>query len=53
MTKDNMSNVIVLGLVAIFIGVVLYSDPRCGRGCQTLAQHLIEHGLRDLFRGLA
>ncbi len=33
----------------IFVaGVVLLLDPRCTRGCRTLAEHLVSHGLERL-----
>jgi len=51
MARDALK---ALGLVAlaILIGGALASHPRCGRGCQTLAEHLISHGLREFIEGL-
>lgn len=37
-----------LAVLAIVAGIILSRDPRCQRGCQTLAQHLVEHGLLRL-----
>jgi hypothetical protein len=36
----------------ILVGIWLLSDPRCGRGCRTVAEHLVEHGLKDFFTSL-
>lgn len=36
----------VLGSVAL--GLVLLSSPKCNRGCRTLAEHLITHGIDEL-----
>jgi hypothetical protein len=30
----------------------LLSNPRCSRGCRTMAQHLAEHGIDDFLTGL-
>jgi hypothetical protein len=30
-------------------GLWLISDPQCRRGCKTVAQHLVEHGIGDFF----
>ena len=34
------------------IGLWLASRPKCSGGCQTVAEHLIEHGLTDFFATL-
>ena len=34
------------------VGLWLASRPNCSRGCQTVAEHLIEHGLADFFAAL-
>jgi hypothetical protein len=38
---------VLLGAGMFFVALVLASNPRCNRGCKTLAQHLAEHGLED------
>ena len=43
---------LVVGLGAIAIGAWLASDPHCRRGCRTVAEHLIEHGLDEFFTAL-
>lgn len=52
MARTNASDLVVLGAVLIALGILLASNPRCDRGCQTVAEHLIKHGLRDFFLGL-
>lgn len=34
------------------VGLWLVSRPDCGRGCRTVAEHLIEHGLADFLTTL-
>lgn len=29
----------------VIAGIFLLSSPKCNRGCKTLAEHLISHGL--------
>jgi hypothetical protein len=40
------------GLGLLMLAGFLLSRPRCNRGCRTVAQHLIEHGLDDFLGGL-
>ncbi len=40
------------GLLMVAVGLALLSDPQCGRGCRTVAEHILQHGLEDFFRGL-
>jgi hypothetical protein len=46
MSKNNQQVLMVLGGIAL--GLYLLSNPRCGRGCQTLAEHLLSHSLDAL-----
>ena len=46
MSKKNQHVLYLFGFVAI--GIVLLSSPKCGRGCRTLAEHLIAHGVDAL-----
>jgi len=39
-------------LLLVGLSAALLSDPRCGRGCRTVAEHILQHGLEDFFRGL-
>ena len=47
---NDKSNILTIAVIAILLGAVMLSDPRCDRGCKTLAQHLIGHGLDFFFR---
>jgi hypothetical protein len=46
MSKNEQQVWWVLGGIAL--GLVLPSSPRCNRGCRTLAEHLITHGIDEL-----
>jgi hypothetical protein len=50
MSKAQTSIAIGLGLG--IAGLLLLSNPRCSRGCKTVAEHLLSHGLDDLIAGL-
>lgn len=41
-------NVILFGLLLVAT-IYLMSDPRCGRGCKTVLQHLLSCELEALF----
>ncbi len=36
----------------VLVGLWLVSRPQCNRGCKTVAEHLIEHGISDFIGGL-
>ncbi len=36
----------------VLVGALLLSDPRCKRGCRTVAEHLVQHGIQDFFTTL-
>jgi hypothetical protein len=46
MSRNQNHMWLVLGGVAL--GLVLLSSPKCNRGCRTLAEHLIMHGIDEL-----
>jgi len=48
MSKADKS--VALLVVSVVAGAVLLSQPprNCDRGCRTLAQHLVSHGLDGL-----
>jgi len=35
-------------ILAVLAGLYLYSKPECERGCKTVAEHLLTHGIRGL-----
>jgi len=37
-----------LAVLVILGALVLSTDPKCGRGCQTLLEHIVKHGLRQI-----
>jgi len=36
------------GTGLLLIATILASRPSCNRGCRTIAEHLIEHGVKDI-----
>jgi hypothetical protein len=46
MSKNEQHVLSILGSIAL--GLTLLSSPKCTRGCKTLAEHLITHGLDEL-----
>src|SRR5882724_3469113 len=47
----SMKNLAVpLGFLAV--GILLMSNPNCRKGCRTVAEHLVNHGLEDFIKGL-
>jgi hypothetical protein len=50
--KKDTSNALATGLLVLIAGAVLLSNPRCERGCRTVGEHLLTHGLETLL-GLA
>jgi hypothetical protein len=46
MSKKEEHLLWVMGGIAL--GLVLLSSPRCNRGCRTLAEHMITHGIDEL-----
>jgi hypothetical protein len=46
MTKNDQRVLMIFGGIAF--GLFLLSSPKCNRGCKTLAEHLITHGIDEL-----
>jgi len=44
----NSDRVFWAGLGLLTVGLILVSRPNCNRGCRTVAQHLMEHGINDV-----
>ena len=44
----NSERIFWTGLGLLAVAAILASRPNCNRGCRTLAQHLIEHGIDDI-----
>ena len=49
--SDALSGLLA-GAAVLGIGLWLASNPRCEGGCKTVAEHLIEHSIPQLLRGL-
>jgi hypothetical protein len=49
--KNAFMGFIAFGVLAVLIGKALLSEPRCQRGCRTLAEHLIQHGIDNIIKG--
>jgi len=45
MKNQTQDHLLVGGAVLVLFALWLSSNPDCDRGCQTMAQHLAEHGL--------
>jgi hypothetical protein len=45
------TTIVTAGLV-ILVGLWLSSQPNCNKGCKSVAEHLVQHGLEDLVAGL-
>jgi hypothetical protein len=51
MSKRN-TQLLMVGLSFAAVGFALVSYRNCNKGCQNLAQHLIEHGVQDIVLSL-
>ena len=51
MTKPKQQ-LFVTGVSLLVLGVMWASYKNCNRGCQSFAEHLIEHGLQDIVAAL-
>ena len=47
-----MKNEFIWGLLLASVGVALLQDPKCRRGCRTVAEHLLSHGIEDFLASL-
>ena len=46
--KKSDQQLLTVGAVLLGAGLILSRNPNCNRGCKTLAQHLLDHGIDDL-----
>lgn len=51
MSKAKLQ-LLMLGVSLLGLGVAWASYRNCNRGCQTFADHLVEHGLQDIIAAL-
>ena len=47
-TSSALRPILLVSLTMLVTGYWLQGNPQCKRGCQTLAQHLINHGWKEL-----
>lgn len=47
-----MKNQFLWALLLAGVGVALLQNPKCTRGCRTVAEHLLSHGIEDFLKGL-
>jgi len=38
--------------LCFFLAFIMTRNPNCNRGCRTLAEHLVSHGVDDLLAAL-
>jgi hypothetical protein len=50
--KQNQEQLVIIGAALVGAGWLLTRNPNCSQGCQTVAQHLLNHGIDDLLTGL-
>jgi hypothetical protein len=50
MNKKDLA--ILAGAGSILFALWLASNPHCNRGCHTVAEHLLEHGIDEFVAGL-
>jgi hypothetical protein len=43
---------VVPGVLLSLTAMWLLSQPKCNRGCRTVAEHLLQHGIRDIILGV-
>jgi len=46
--KKLNSQPLAMAALVVGVGLILASNPRCREGCRTLAEHLINHGLKAI-----
>lgn len=48
MKNSQGETALLIGVGSVIVGLWLMSRPKCNRGCRTMAEHLVEHGIEDL-----
>lgn len=49
---SRMNKEFLWALIFVGVGVAMLQDPKCRRGCRTVAQHLVSHGIDDFLAAL-
>jgi len=50
--SKNQVDMLQIAALCFFVGFVLTRNPHCSKGCRTLAEHLISHGIDEMIAGL-
>jgi len=50
--NTGMNKEFAIALLFVGIGIVMLQDPKCRRGCRTVAEHLVSHGIDDFLASL-
>lgn len=48
----NNERMVLAGFGVAVAALILMSRPNCKRGCRTMAEHLLEHGVDEIIAGL-
>jgi len=48
----NEADLLKAAAVCFVVAFILTRSPNCSRGCRTLAEHLVSHGVDDLLATL-
>jgi hypothetical protein len=48
----RMNKEFLWALIFLGVGVAMLQDPKCQRGCRTVAEHLLSHGIDDFLATL-
>lgn len=49
---SRMNKEFFWALIFVGVGVAMLHDPKCRRGCRTVAEHLVSHGIDDFLASL-
>jgi len=50
--RKGKVQLLMAGLSLVAIGIALVSYKNCNKGCQSFAEHLVEHGAQDIIAAL-
>jgi hypothetical protein len=52
MSSSQAAKALWFAAGSVVLGLWLLSRPDCGRGCRTVEEHLINHGIDEFLTGL-
>ena len=47
-----MSKELMWGILLIVVAFLMLKNPRCNRGCKTVAEHIFSHGADDVLAAI-